>query len=196
MTHKRVLANFTDCLPYYSKTMDKENRTKPNFVPQRKREYRLYLLWKALPPNMKRLGRAYAEGLGIDDEDLLQRLEIKTQKEFSEKFGLSETHISEVWNVQPIPAEYKDIDWRSWAKKLTHNVVHALYEGIIEDKDAQRIKLWLQAVDNFVEESKVTEDIGKETLGAVRDIVEKIRNEGNRPRDNSGDGGDDSPAEA
>ncbi len=167
-----------------------ENQNEPKFKPVKEREYRLYLIWRSLPPNMKRLGRSYAEELGIDDEDILSIIDIKTQREFAEKFGLNESHISEIWNVKAPPVEFQNIDWRTWAKKLTKNVMGALYEGIIKDQDAPRIKLWLQAVDNFVEESKVTNDIGTETLKQVRDIVDSLNNGSSSKTNNGSDSGD------
>ena len=139
---------------------------------------------------MKRLGRTYAEELGIDDEELLELIEIKTQGQFAEKFGISPSTLSEEWNVKKPPVEYEDIDWRTWAKKLTKNVMQCLLDGIVKDQDAPRIKLWLQAVDNFVEESKVTNDIGTETLKNVRSLVESL-NHGNNTKENNGsDSGD------
>jgi hypothetical protein len=47
------------------------------------------------------------------------------------------------------------IDWRYWAKEFTPEVVHHLLESIREKKKADSIKLWLQTVDGFVEETSV-----------------------------------------
>lgn len=162
-----------------------DNQTKPIWRPDREREYRLFLIWKSIPISLRVAGREYAESLGIDDEDLLMLMGIKTQKDFAEKFGLNASHISEVWNKEKVPPEYEDINWRTWASKLTHNVVKRLYEAIMDEGDAARIKLWLQAVDNFVEESKVNENVSNETLKGVRDLISSIKSDGSKSGDNS-----------
>lgn len=153
------------------------NSNKSDWQPSKEREYRLYLLWRSMPVKMLKLGQSYLKKLGIDDPDIAELVGIKYQQEFAKKFGLSIDTLTD-WNQKPTPPEYKDIDWRVWAKQLTRNVIGYLYEGIEREKDAARIKLWLQAVDNYVEETKVTGDASKETLAGIRGIVEALNNRG------------------
>lgn len=146
------------------------NQTNPNFEPKKAREYRAYLTWKNLPFAWLGYSRDDLEGLGIQDEAVLELAGIKSQKEFAAKFGLNETTLVE-WNKNTPPVEYQDLDWRKWAVGLTKNVVGTLYEKIKEDGDAARVKLWLQAVDGYVEEQKVNHDLSTETLGSVRQLI-------------------------
>lgn len=118
-------------------------------------------------------GRPYLEKAGIDDDDLMALAECRTQSQFAEKFGLSIDTLTD-WKNKPVPPEYEAIDWRTWAKQLTTSVVALLFEGIQKDKDAARIKLWLQAVDGYVEESNINSNVSVETLNGVRNLVDKM----------------------
>jgi hypothetical protein len=118
-------------------------------------------------------GRPYLEKAGIDDDDLMALADCRTQTQFAEKFGISIDTLTD-WKNKPVPPEYEAIDWRTWAKQLTTSVVALLFEGIQKDKDAARIKLWLQAVDGYVEESNINSNVSVETLNGVRNLVDKM----------------------
>lgn len=143
------------------------------FNPYKGHEYRLFLIWRSLPMEIKKGGVPYLEKAGVDDEDLLALAECRTMGDFAEKFGVSRDQLTE-WKQKPVPPEFQDIDWRVWARQLTQSVVALLFEGIQEDKDAARIKLWLQAVDGYVEQSAINGNVSVETLNGVRSLVEKM----------------------
>jgi len=127
-----------------------------------------------MPMKWLGMGREYLENMGIRSEEVLMLAGIQTQKDFADKFGLNETTLVE-WNKQKIPIEFQDIDWRKWAMPLTKNVVATLYDRITGsekgDGDAARIKLWLQAVDGYVEEQNVNHDVSHATLLGVRELI-------------------------
>lgn len=148
--------------------MSSQNQSE--FKPTKPKEYRLFLIWKSLPLEFTKAGSSHLLELGIEDEELLELSDIKTQLDFAKKYELSKDTLS-IWNSKKPPVEYSDIDWRVWARHLTRRVVSYLFEGIKKDMDANRIKLWMQMVDGFVEESKVTENVSKETLSNVRELV-------------------------
>lgn len=150
------------------------NQINPNFQPKKQAEYRAYLIWKNMPMKWLGMGREYLENMGIRNEEILMLSGIQTQKDFADKFGLNETTLVE-WNKHKIPIEYQDIDWRKWAAPLTKNVVATLYDRITGsekgDGDAARIKLWLQAVDGYVEEQNINHDVSHATLLGVRELI-------------------------
>ena len=153
--------------------MSNANQNQPEFQPRLEKEYRLFLIWRALPLEIKNGGVAYLQKAGVDDEELLELSQIKTKLDFAKKYGLNKDTLTE-WNRQPVPPEYQDIDWRHWARQFTTRVVSLLFEGITEDKDAARIKLWLQAVDGYVEQSSINNNVSVETLNGVRSLVEGL----------------------
>lgn len=153
--------------------MSNANQNQSEFQPIREKEYRLFLIWKALPLEIKNGGVAYLQKAGVDDEELLELCQVKTKLDFGKKYGLNKDTLTD-WNRRPVPPEYKDIDWRYWARQFTTRVVSLLFEGIIEDKDAARIKLWLQAVDGYVEQSSINNNVSVETLNGVRSLVDGL----------------------
>lgn len=157
--------------------MSNTNQSNSEFQPYREREYRLFLIWQSLPLEIKNGGSQYLEKAGVDDEELAELADIKTKKEFGAKYGLNKDTLTH-WTQAPVPPEFQGIDWRIWAKKMTTRVVSLLFEGIEEDKDAARIKLWLQAVDGYVEESQVNNNVSVETLNGVRNLVNTMNSAG------------------
>lgn len=151
------------------------NKSEPEvpFNPYKGQEYRLFLIWRSLPMEIKSGGHPYLEEAGIDDDDLLALSDCKTQSQFAEKFGVSIDTLTD-WKRKAIPPEYEAIDWRTWARHLTTSVVALLFEGIQRDKDAARIKLWLQAVDGYVEQSNINGNVSVETLNGVRGLVDSL----------------------
>ena len=121
------------------------NPKESEFSPYKPNEYRLYLAWKALPVNALNCAAIAAE-LSIETWEIEQLIGIKTQSDFAARFGLHPSTLSE-WNSQPIPSEYAHLDWRTWAKSSTKDVVMALLNGILEYGDAARVRLWFQFID-------------------------------------------------
>lgn len=150
------------------------NQIQANYKPRKEAEYRAYLIWKNMPLKWLGMGRDYLENMGIRDEEVLMLSGIQTQKDFAQKFDLNETTLVK-WNNSKPPVEFQDIDWRKWAMPLTKNVVATLYDRITGSKkgdgDAARIKLWLQAVDGYVEEQNVNHDVSHATLVGVRELI-------------------------
>ena len=124
---------------------DEVNPKQSEFSPYKPNEYRLYMVWKALPINAINCERI-AEEVTIDQCEVEQLIGIKTQSDFAKRFGLHQSTLTE-WNNQPIPSEYAHLDWRTWAKTLTKDVVFALYEGIMDYGDPARVRLWFQFID-------------------------------------------------
>lgn len=112
-----------------------------NFKPYREKEYKLYLLWRSLPP-LRNLD------LKSFSQTEIELLSIKSQKEFAARYSLSEDILSD-WNKLTITIEYRIFDWKFWAQRLTKNIIGALYrEGIIYG-DAARVKLWMEIVEDW-----------------------------------------------
>lgn len=99
---------------------------------------------------------------------------------------MNETTLVE-WNKQKVPIEFQDIDWRKWAAPLTKNVVATLYDRITGsekgDGDAARIKLWLQAVDGYVEEQNINHDVSHATLLGVRELIVGLNKKAETPNE-------------
>lgn len=140
--------------------------------------YELYCLWKSLPPFLKcpprRKGqkedpdvRAYAMDAGIDDPVTLDLLEIKTQGEFAQRYGIHQDTCTD-WNkTQGVRDNLQDI--RKWARQLTRNVLMSLYQTAMKKGFATEVKLWFQLIEKWEEKMKVEHDyLGVTELVVVR----------------------------
>ena len=94
------------------------------------REYEIYAVWKQLPPMLKgTTPRDLEEKYFMDDEDLIQLLQIRTQTAFAEKFNLNPATLYR-WNLRLKDRDiFKDI--RAWSTPLTKNVVMSTYRASV-----------------------------------------------------------------
>lgn len=149
--------------------------TEVNFKPDKEREYRLFLIWLSLAPAIKKQGEAYLDGVAIDDENLRELAGIRTQKQFGEKYGISEKTLCD-WKQRPIDEEYRELDWRYWVKKHVPYLMQLLIQGAIEHKDVARIKFALESAGEYTQETKVTVDGTQDLFVGVQQLVEKLNN--------------------
>lgn len=163
----------------------KKQETKPVFNPYKDQEYRLFITWRTLPVTLRGISSEDAELRGIKDPELLELIQLKTHGDFSKRFQISMNTLTE-WKNQPVPDEFKTIDWRYWAREFTSEVIHHLLESIRDKKKADSIKLWLQTVDGFVEETSVNTK-ANDALDEVAKLIDSV----NRKADSS-DGQSDS----
>lgn len=150
------------------------------FKPKREKEYRLYLLWKSLPLAMRKGGEQYLQQLGIDNPDIAELASIRTQTQFGHKYDVDLGTLS-IWNRQEVPMEYRDMDWRVWAKHLASEVLMKLWEGIEERKDPASIKLYMQLIGEYQETSKVQVDYTTDLFDGMRTLVENMNKEPGQP---------------
>lgn len=149
--------------------------TESEFVPQREREYRLFLIWQILPQEIRdeKVGPAYLEQEGITDELITELAGIKTQKAFAEKYGLNKDTLS-MWKKQPVPEQYAELaDFRYYSKQLIKNVLPILYRGFKERKDPASAKFLLEGHGEYIQKSEVHIDGTQELFDNVKALLEK-----------------------
>lgn len=172
-----------------TKRIPKKSESVEVFNPYKGQEYRLFLIWRSLPVTLRGISGEDAEDRGVKDPELLELIQCKTQGDFAKRFGISIDTLTD-WKKKEVPDEYKVIDWRYWAKEFTSEVVHHLLESIREKKKADSIKLWLQTVDGFVEETAVNNK-ATDALDAVAELIDSVNrkadasDEHNRQESNS-----------
>jgi len=146
--------------------------TELNFVADKKREYEQYLIWRSLPRD---IDRNLWQKLGITDEMILTLSSIPNQKELAKHLGLAQRTITD-WNNKPIPEEYRELDWRQWAKKATPSVVSALLRNTRKYGDAARVNTWMKYVEGIDDKSTVKVE-GWEGLADLIKGADKILEE-------------------
>lgn len=118
--------------------------------------FEAYALFRSMPtplrypPKDKSSGyrptpREFALSLGIEDESVIALLELKTQKNFAEHFGITEQTLGR-WNKILAKRGVLD-DARKWANPLSSNVLFGLYRQIMGGKALpQHYRLWFEVV--------------------------------------------------
>lgn len=114
--------------------------------PYKRQVYETYALWKSLPSFLKGQPRVALEKFGIEEESAFELLAIKTQAEFSKIYKVDTGTLTD-WNKRlEKDGLVKDIN--SWARKLTPNVIFALYKNIIKSGKAHEVRAWFEIVEN------------------------------------------------
>lgn len=126
--------------------------TDRDFNADKDREYRMYLIWRSLPRD---IDRDLFDKLGVTDNTILELSDLRNQKELAEYLGVRPTTITD-WNKRDVPVEYKELDWRYWAKKATPSVVSALLRNARKHGDAARVQTWMKYVEGIDDKSTVT----------------------------------------
>ncbi|MCE9585642.1 hypothetical protein K8Q94_03420 [Candidatus Nomurabacteria bacterium] len=114
--------------------------------PYKKQTYERYALWKSLPSFLKGQPRVALEKFGIEEESAFELLAIKTQIDFSKKYGVNTGTLTD-WNKR-LEKDGLVQDINSWARKLTPNVIFALYKNIIKSGKAHEVRAWFEIVEN------------------------------------------------
>ncbi len=129
--------------------MDDATYEHPELSVYKKQEYEAYLMWRSMPSILRGQPRHVVEKFGIDDEVAMSLLEIRTQSEFAKRFGIKDLGTLTDWN--------KRIDEQGglmqgvsrWAKKLTPNVVAALYREVTKTGKAAETRMWMEIVEGM-----------------------------------------------
>jgi len=115
----------------------------------KKREFESYALWRSMPSILRGQPRHVLEKFGIDDELALSLLEIKNQTEFAKRFGIGDLGTLSDWNKRIEDAGGLMSHVYSWAKRLTPNVVSALYREATKTGRAAEVKAWMEIIEGM-----------------------------------------------
>jgi hypothetical protein len=135
--------------------------------PKKKYEYDLYCLWRSIPaffrfpPIDKKTKerpspREFAMSMGIENEEMLNLVDLTTQKEFGARFNVDEGTLCD-WN-KTVGAQNGMDEAMLWAKNLSKNVLFSLYNTAIRKGNMLEVKLWFQLVEKWSEKQTVEHD--------------------------------------
>jgi hypothetical protein len=130
--------------------MTKDDANNSNTITvYKKQEFESYVLWRSMPSILRGQPRHVIEKLGVDDELAMSLLEIKNQTEFAKRFGIKDLGTLTEWNkrINENGGLMKDIV--GWAKKLTPNVISALYRETTKNGRAAEVKAWMEIIEGM-----------------------------------------------
>ncbi len=110
--------------------------------------FETYAMWKSLPSYLRGQPRQVLEKFGIDEEIALDLLEVKTQAEFAKRFGVKDPATLTDWNKR-LERDGTISRIHDWARKLTPNVIFALYRNASKTGKAAEVKAWLEIVEGM-----------------------------------------------
>lgn len=124
--------------------LDNEKRSKV----YKTQDFESYALWKSLPSFLRGQSRQVIERFGIDEEVVISLLEIKTQRQFAERFGIKDPATLTDWNKR-LEKEGTIDRVHDWARKLTPNVIFALYRNASKNGKAHEVRAWIEIVEKM-----------------------------------------------
>ena len=126
---------------------DAENTKAPSVY--KKQEFEAYVLWRSMPSILRGQPKHIIEKLGIDDEIAVSLLDIKNQTDFAKRFGIKDLGTLSAWNkkIDEDGGLMKSISM--WAKRLTPNVISALYREATKTGKATEVKAWMEVVEGM-----------------------------------------------
>jgi len=128
--------------------MRKPANEKRNTGVYRKQDFLAYVTWKSLPTFLRGQPEAVLRKMGIDDELAIGLLQLKTQKDFASRYDVKDLGTLTDWNKR-IEDDGLLEHTNTWARKLTPNVVLALYKNATKHGKAKEVKTWFELIENF-----------------------------------------------
>ncbi|MBP9842640.1 MAG: hypothetical protein KBC62_01405 [Candidatus Pacebacteria bacterium] len=128
--------------------MNQLHNGKPNIGVYRKQDFATYVTWKSLPTFLRGQPETVLRKMGIDDDMAIELLQIKTQRDFALRFGIKDLGTLTDWNKR-IEDEGLVEHINTWARKLTPNVVLALYKNVTKHGKSKEVKTWFEIIENF-----------------------------------------------
>ena len=111
-------------------------------------EFEAYAMWKALPAFLRGQPRQVLEKLGVDEEIALSLLEIRSQAEFAKRYDIKDPATLTDWNKK-LEKDGLIPQLHAWARKLTPNVIWALYRTATKQGKAAEVNAWMEIVEGM-----------------------------------------------
>ncbi len=182
------------------KVQGKPIAVKAQKLAYRQHDFEAYTIWRSLPSLLRGKSKEELKEFGIVDEVAIELLSIENQKQFAEKFKIPDHGTLTDWN--------RKIDENglltmnplvNMMRRMTPNVVTALYKNAVKHGDAPRARVWLEAmkmigpatvvaVQNNISQTKViinqkVINIGKKYEQELRGEIEQEIRSAERLRD-------------
>lgn len=159
-----------------SEKTDKVKNKNRHKKPKEQEIYDLYKFWKSLPAMWRGMEPKDLEAkFSIDDPMTIELLQIKTQTQFAEKFGINIDTTTD-WNKR---MEDEGVDYladaRKWANKLTKNVILAHYNKMIRKFDPVSGDIWYKTIAGFSEKKEIAHSGKLSLLDLSKRIDERRR---------------------
>lgn len=110
----------------------------------------LYFMWLSIPDTFRNMPESVSDKMGIEDVTIMELMKFRTQKEFAEKFGVSEKHLISWKHEWAEKGEFAAT--KTFFRKLTKNMIGAMYRKALIEGDAARAMAWMKIVEDWTEQ--------------------------------------------
>ena len=137
-----------------------KNMIKSTFSTEEGKKYthQLFNMWVTLPDQFKGMPERLTSLLGITDEVTLEVLKMTSMKAFAEEYGVIAQTLSR-WRRELERSDDYLPQVKDHMKKLTKNLMAALYRKAMEEGDAPRFTAWMKIIEGWREQLGVETDI-------------------------------------
>ena len=91
---------------------------------------------------------------------MIELTKVRNIKEFSKKYAIPYQLLID-WKIEAKKDGTYRSKFKEWAKNLTPNVVGRLYQKIMEEGDAARIKLWKEFIEEEGDKLSIDASLAK-----------------------------------
>jgi hypothetical protein len=140
--------------------------TKNTRNPYKKEVFKTYLVWRSVQGFIgQSVAQEVVEKMGEDMSGVGEIFTIRNQTEFAKKYKVENSTLTN-WNKL---IDEKDLlkDVLKPMRRLTKNVIWALYKNVIETGDADRARLWFQFVEGWTYQSSHPKEERKYTVATI-----------------------------
>lgn len=126
-----------------------ERRRTHHALPKKKREYFAFLYWMTLPPTIRGMNAEIAiKEFGVDT-DAAPILAIRTQKEFTEVFDVSEPTLAKWRQAARFEDDLDMARKRNISDRWMNRITESFSKATEQHADAPRVKLWMELFGNY-----------------------------------------------
>lgn len=134
--------------------IESAKKEKKEWVPGRgkKREITqgLFKMWLSIPNTFRNMPDGVSDKMGIEDETIMELMKIKTQSDFGKEFGVVAQTMVDWKHEWAENGEFAAT--KTFFRKLTKNMIGALYRKALIEGDAQRAMAWMKIVEDWTEQ--------------------------------------------
>lgn len=110
----------------------------------------LFLMWLSIPHTFRNMPDGVADKMGIEDVTIMELMKVKSQSEFGKMFGVAEQRLV-VWKHEwAEKGEFAAT--KTFFRKLTKNMIGAMYRKALIEGDAARAMAWMKIVEDWTEQ--------------------------------------------
>lgn len=110
----------------------------------------LFKMWLSIPDTFRTMPDGVMDKMGIEDETIMDLMQFKNQREFGKEFGVAEQRLIDWKHEWAEKGEFAAT--KTFFRKLTKNMIGAMYRKALIEGDAARAMAWMKIVEDWTEQ--------------------------------------------